>query len=342
MHISNKKIKVEGWDGMKVKIFTEGGSEIGLGHLSRCSSLYDEIINRDIEAEFIIYGKIDNVYFLEDRQISNVDWFSEDYLNDNISKEDYCIVDSYLAPKEMYKTISAKSKKALYIDDIGRLKYPKGIVVNPSLNTDDINYPENGVTKYLTGSQYIILRSSFVNTKRTNINENVKRVLITMGGSDIRDLTPLILKKICRKHSDIQFDVVIGNAFTNILEIEENKLENVQLHYNINVKIMKELMLKSDFAITAAGQTIYELLATQTPFIPIKVIDNQKYTVNSIIKHNIVERVINWNSTNLNHELLVELNRIMDYNYRLSFYEKYSKLIDGFGIKRIINELLEV
>jgi spore coat polysaccharide biosynthesis predicted glycosyltransferase SpsG len=44
-----------------------------------------------------------------------------------------------------------------------------------------------------------------------------------------------------------------------------------------------ELMVKSDLAITAAGQTIYELLATQTPFIPIKVIENQENNVNGFI-----------------------------------------------------------
>ena len=48
---------------MRVKIFTEGGKDIGLGHISRCSSLYNEIANRGIRVDFIVYGDIGKIDF---------------------------------------------------------------------------------------------------------------------------------------------------------------------------------------------------------------------------------------------------------------------------------------
>ena len=90
---------------MKVKIFTEGGGDIGLGHISRCCSLFDEVYNRGIDIDFIIYGDILNVESFIDRPVINDNWLSADYLNRNVERTDYCIVDSYLASKKLYEII---------------------------------------------------------------------------------------------------------------------------------------------------------------------------------------------------------------------------------------------
>jgi spore coat polysaccharide biosynthesis predicted glycosyltransferase SpsG len=43
---------------LKVKILTEGGKDIGLGHISRCLSLFDELLKRKISSELIINGDV--------------------------------------------------------------------------------------------------------------------------------------------------------------------------------------------------------------------------------------------------------------------------------------------
>ena len=86
---------------MKVKIFTEGGSEIGLGHISRCSALYDEVSSRGIEVEMYVYGDIGRLYLLDSRNVSTVNWLSEAFLGENIRRTDYCIIDSYLATEDL-------------------------------------------------------------------------------------------------------------------------------------------------------------------------------------------------------------------------------------------------
>lgn len=326
---------------MKVKIFTEGGSGIGLGHVSRCSSLYDEVASRGLEVEFIIYGDIEKIDLLKGRIVKNIYWLSEDYLNNSIQNTDYCIVDSYLASRELYQIIAEKSKKTLYIDDNARIEYPKGIIVNPSLSVDGLNYSKNNQNTYLLGAKHIILRSPFLNVERNTINQDVKEVLITMGGSDIRDLTPRILSSICTKYPDIKFNVVIGNAFHNVKVIESIELKNVELHYNIDAELMKKLMLKSDFAITAAGQTIHELLATQTPFIPIQVIDNQSNNIKGLKKINPDQVVIEYDDELFIRKLEIEFSAFLDYDQREEHFNLCNKKVDGIGRKRIIDNLLK-
>jgi len=325
----------------KVKIFTEGGSGMGLGHISRCSALYDEIASRGLEVEFIIYGDTEKINVFEGRIVRNINWLSEDYLNNSVQNTDYCIVDSYLASRELYQIIAEKSKKSLYIDDNARIEYPKGIIVNPSINGDDLNYAKNNENTYLLGEKYIIVRKPFLNVERVSINQVVKEVLITMGGSDIRDLTPRILNDICIKYPGIKFNVVIGNTFHNVKVIESIDHKNIELHYNIDAELLQNLMLKSDFAITAAGQTMYELLATQTPFIPIQVIDNQSNNIKGLKKINPNQVVIEYDDERFVRKLEIEFSAFLDYDRREELINLYKKKVDGIGIKRMVDELLK-
>lgn len=325
---------------MKVKIFTEGGSDIGLGHVSRCSSLYDEIAGRGIAVEFFIYGDVGSIDLLKGRTVTIVDWLSETYLNNNILNTDYCIIDSYLASEGLYQIISNRSKRTLYIDDNARIKYPKGIIVNPSLSVDDLNYCKKNENIYLLGTEFIILRRPFINSGRTGISKNVNTVLITMGGSDLRDLTSKILNGICSKYPEIKFDIVVGNDFHNINYAERIGLNNVELYHNIDAESMKMLMLKSDCAITAAGQTIYELLATQTPFIPIKVAENQSNNIKGLRRINPYQVVIDHNDEFFIEKLDKEFKIILSQFSREILINLYKKQVDGFGSKKIVNCLL--
>lgn len=324
---------------MKVKIFTEGGTDIGLGHITRCSSLYDEVKSRGIDVEFIINGDIKHIDIFNQFEVTFINWLSADYLNGCIESSDYCIVDSYLADVELYNLISMKAKKALYIDDTARIKYPFGIVVNPSLITHGIDYPKINMNTYLLGEKFIILRKPFINANRHRINKEVKQVLITMGGSDIRNLTPQIMKHVCSNYPKIKFNVVVSDTFQNIDIITSLRLSNVELHHNIDAESMKNLMIKSDIAIAAAGQTIYELLATNTPFIPIKVIENQNNNTNGLQKINPKQAVIHYDEVRIFEHLKNEFESLINLEKRLKWIEVYRNSVDGLGCKRIIDAL---
>lgn len=325
---------------MRALIFTEGGSQIGLGHISRCSSLYDELEERGIEVEFIINGDMEEFEIIKDKQYKVVNWLSKNFLTNYIKPGDYCIVDSYLAGEDLYQVISHLAKQSVFIDDNGRVKYPKGIVANPSLSTEAVKYPNKDTNCYLLGPKYIILRNSFIQIKREHAKPQIKEVLITLGGSDIHNLTPRILKQLSSKKTEIIFNVVIGNAFENIEEIKSFGSKNINFYESATAEEMKSLMLRSDFAITAAGQTIYELIATQTPFIPIKVIENQHYNILALKELDLVKSTLEHNDPFFNEKLICEVENIMELSNRINLIKKYEKVIDGLGSKRIIEALI--
>jgi len=326
---------------MKVKIFTEGGKDIGLGHISRCSSLYNEIATRGISVDFIVYGDIGKIDFLNGINIINENWLDKEYLINNTTSDDYVIVDSYKATKEIYDIISKKSKRALFIDDIGRLVYPEGIIVNPSLDSSHIEYSHSPNSILLSGPEYVILRDPFRGVKRENISNEVKRVLIMMGGTDIRGLTPLIIDNICRNMLDIEFHILSGSEDMEKINSQISKPNNITFHNNLDATQMMELMISSDLAITAAGQTIYELLATQTPFIPIKVIENQENNIKSLLEYNPEQIILRYDDLDFLSNLNKALKIYSDIEYRINYNLKYKGILDGYGSKRIIDKLMK-
>lgn len=308
----------------RVIIFTEGGDNIGFGHITRCSALYEEIESRDIEVLFVIFGKnIDDL--LKGKRYLNKDWKDREFLKKFLKEDDYIIIDSYLADIETYKFISESTKKCLYIDDNNRISYPKGIILNPVLYDDVVYKTENIV---LQGKDYIILRKEFLETNIEVVEKNID-VLITLGGTDIRNLTPKLLQIIKRINSKLKIAVVIGKAFDNIEKIEKEKNDNIEFYYNLNALEMKEIILKSKNIICGCGQSINELLYLKANFFPIVIADNQINNCKSLIKLKIVNEVSNWKDKNL------------DKKIKIFFLQGVkSKINLKNGVKKIINNFL--
>lgn len=327
---------------MTVYIFTEGGNRSGLGHISRCSSLYDELNRRGNIVEMIVLSESDQIDFLQGRQYQIINWLSETFLMDFLTSDDDCIVDSYLASKEICTVISQCARKVLFIDDNGRIEYPDGIIVNPSLHPQAVTYSEVDSNCYLIGPKYSILRPPFTKAVRESIQSDVKEVLITMGGSDLHNLTPDILRLLSAHYPSIQFNVVIGSAFHNRSQIKQMASPNISFFERITAEEMKALMLTSDLAITAAGQTIFECIATRTPFIPVQVIENQYQNLKALIEGELVEHSLVYSELGFNQKLQAAFGDMLSMDVRLRLYQKLTGVIDGQGSKRIVDALLNL
>lgn len=325
---------------MKIKIFTEGGEKIGWGHVSRCLSIYEEAKIIGEEVEFIINGDVEEVSFLKNKNITNENWVEKKNLTLEKCKDSYCVVDSYIASKEILSELSNVSKNIVFIDDNNRIDYKRGLVVNPSLSIEGLNYPKKTEIEYLWGKDYIILRKAFIDLERKDIRKQVENVIIVMGGSDIKKILPIIISGICNNYRKIKFNVVVGTS-SNLIELKKISHSNVEFYSNIDENNMKDLMLNSDVAITAAGQTIYELLATQTPFIPIKIAENQSNNLKSLQKMKLIDSWLTFDSERFMIELNNKFFEILNYKKRKERILKYKGLIDGYGAKRIIQKLIQ-
>ena len=111
---------------MKVFIITEGGKDTGLGHMTRCCSLYDAFAQRGVTPTLLLNGNTAKG-LLKNRRKIVFDWLRDNRkLFAMVRGADIAIIDSYLAPLSFYKKISGIVNIPVYLD-VDVLAFVQGI-----------------------------------------------------------------------------------------------------------------------------------------------------------------------------------------------------------------------
>jgi len=150
-------------------------------------------------------------------------------------------------------------------------------------------------------------------------------------------MTPVILPAISRHYPACKKNVVIGNAFSkeNIDRIKKSADNNTELFFNLNGKNMQQLMSDSDIAVSAAGQTLYELARTGTPTITLTVVDNQYNNALNWQKTGFVRYIGDYDNPHITDKLIEAISAISSHNSRLEMSSIGTRYVDGKGARRI-------
>ena len=326
---------------LKVAVLTEGGIGSGLGHITRCLGLYEALEEFNCSPILIVNGDDSLKNILKGKKHFLNQWTENYKDNKRLNDAQILIIDSYLANEEMYHYVSDNFPCPVFLDDNIRLKYPKGIVVNGAVYAETMNYPKNPDINYLLGSRYTPLRKTFWNVPGKIISDKITTCLIAMGGNDTRNLIPGIIALLREKFPAMHLKVIIGNSFDHISDIKKYANNSVELIYNADAKKMKEVMMTADIAISAAGQTLYELACIGLPTIAIQIADNQKGNVNGCLKAEFIEFAGKWDDKELFENILKNIQKLSDKKQRQLKSEIGQKWMDGQGSKRIAKKVLE-
>ncbi len=307
---------------MKTLFLTEGGKKIGFGHITRCKALSQALnkLKPGAEIQFIIQGNGYAGEFFKSSNVSVFNWCEQKGRTLNLVKNsDVTVIDSYLAEKSLYDFISeAVSGRLLMIDDYNRIEYPRGIVVNPSVGGDELDYPKEESTSYLLGKDYIILREEFRDIPEKKINTEIKRVLVTFGGSEHgKDLQGKVVTFL---ESQFGFEV-------NVVDTCKKR---------IDADSMLKLMLDTDLCISGGGQTLYELAAVGVPTIAVCFAENQELNLKSLRQNLFIENAGWYNGPDLSLNIAESVNVLQSHRERQKRKKSGNALVDRNGAIRII------
>ncbi|TCT14038.1 UDP-2,4-diacetamido-2,4,6-trideoxy-beta-L-altropyranose hydrolase [Natranaerovirga pectinivora] len=316
---------------MRVIIRADGGSNIGMGHIMRTSVIAQKLQ----EFSEVIYvckkgNEFENgIQYLKKQGYEVRETDRVNIISDlSLLKGNCLITDSYDIDEKYFALTKDIFPITGYIDDLNQYKLNVDFVINQNIYAQDLIYDVCTNTQLFLGPQYALLRDEFLNPPKNRINKNIKNIIITLGGCDTQNLTGEIIENLYRDFSDIVFHVVVGPGFRNT-ELRKLELENVKLYYNPK---MVEIMLKSDLAISACGSTLYELAACGIPTIGVIVAENQKRAALKMKELGIIELAEE-------HSALKQAIKVLDYNKRKKMSQYLNKLVDGFGAKRISEEI---
>lgn len=326
---------------MKISILTEGSSEFGFGHVTRCLSLYQAFDARDLRVQLIVNGDSSIESLLVNVDYIILDWVNDcDKLYNFLSMSDIVVVDSYHADAGFYKKLSQRVPLLVCIDDNKRLSYPKGIVVNGSIFADKLDYPPLEGVDYLLGSEYIPLRREFWMVPNKIIDESVRSIMITFGGDDIRNLTAPVLEMLVENYPDVNKKVVIGAGFKMVSVIEDLVDDKSDLIYYPDANIMRGVMLESDIVVSGGGQTLYELARVGVPVVAVGLALNQLHNLDYWQRTGFIEYAGFWDDNNLISNVKDKIELLRDKDVRLFKSGKGKSFVDGRGAVRIVGYCL--
>lgn len=232
---------------MPVKILCDAFVTSGLGHVRRCEKILSFIEKLGVEASLYLH-KQDNISaFLE-----------------GVGNDDFLIADSYCLNSKDFYLLKEKAKSLMVIEDEEHAKgfYPK--------NTKIMNFTLNALKHYNHASKDHYLGVGFYPVDARfaydrPINTENKEVLITLGGSEQKTL-----KEIVKILENKNVNLHIISSY-----IPKNSPKNTHYYSPLNPLEFSSLMKSCACAISAAGQTLYELALSQTPSLILPIASNQ-------------------------------------------------------------------
>ncbi len=262
---------------------------------------------------------------------------------DSCDNPGWCVIDGYHFRNEYIEQISSKGWRLLLIDDLcDRYSYSADVVLNGNFYAKELQYPPSPKVHYLLGPQYALLRKEFSSARSICTGKccpnTAKKLLITLGGSDIAKLTPLILKALSFiKDLNFEIKVVIGPAssFTCHSFYDDSFKHSVEFIYG--TENMADLMSWADMAISAGGSTCLELACMGVPFLVTEVADNQKKVVNWLVRQGLAKNIYTpGNYNNLEDIGFIIRSFASDKNKRQQIQDRLISLVDGQGSMRAV------
>jgi len=300
---------------LNIAFFTEAGSTRGMGHLVRSFSIASTFKQYKHNIDFFLDSDIKYTQF------KNIKYFKWD--NIILEKQyDIIVIDSYIATLKIYNHFVQNCKLAMFIDDYGRLNYPKGIVVNfaPKANIYFKNIDKN----YLLGLKYIPIRKELQNIKQ----KKDKSIFIMLGGADIKNLSIEILKVL--NNTNTKKNIVINNR-SQLLRAK--KYKNCNILYKPTATTLYNTMAKSSLAITTASMSVYELAFLRIPTIIFSVAQNQATGIKQFLDYKLAFKSIDITKNSWKKQLYNIINNKIDF--------KIANSIDKNGTKRIYNQTIK-
>jgi spore coat polysaccharide biosynthesis predicted glycosyltransferase SpsG len=247
------------------------------------------------------------------------------------------IVDSYDIDADYVAALRRTGALIVAFDDLAAVRTSAHVVVNGAAGAETLAYePATPDTRILAGASYALLHKAFWNVPARHVARIATRVLVAVGGADPCRALPRIVHALDVVSERIETTAVIGPFFPR------DRSELLPERYVHRVRFVDtpddllQLMLDADIAVSAGGQTLYELAATGTPAVAVEVASNQGFQIRGLAAAGVVFDAGQLSDRDFDARLSTAVERLLS---DVAAREKMSvcgrRLVDGRGAARV-------
>ncbi len=260
--------------------------KIGLGHLRRCLTLADALRSLGYQPAFALAGDdlalslVETAGYPAKRLDSNTREPAATFALLQAFAAVAVIIDDYALSVDTINAIASANVTTLALDDFGNHSLKVDLVWNGAAKTTPDAYAKIPAEHRLLGPTFALLASPFATLQDRTLAKSPRRVLITFGGSDPLNLTATAVELTRALMPDATLDVVIGPLATAPFASDIRATDQIVIHRAPSD--LAALIATADLAITAGGQTCYELAAGGVPSVAVEVAANQRVNLQAL------------------------------------------------------------
>lgn len=273
---------------MKLLIRADASPEIGTGHVMRCLALAQAWQE---EGGGVVFLSTASSPLIEKRlrqegvhlvALHDAEAWSHTLAAITAERPDWVVLDGYSFTPGHHLEVRNLGPRLLVIDDYAHLpRYEADLVLNQNFGAETLHYIGGPYTKFLLGPFYALLRREFRQGPRPRkASAPVRRLLLTLGGSDPDNYTLRVLTALEQVPGPLDITVVAGahnhhgSALARAARVSCHEVRLLKAPMD-----MARLMAEADLAIAGGGATMWELLHLGVPSLFLCLADNQKPAV---------------------------------------------------------------
>jgi UDP-2,4-diacetamido-2,4,6-trideoxy-beta-L-altropyranose hydrolase len=236
----------------------------------------------------------------------------------------------------------AGSARLLVVDDHGLAgRWPADIVLNPNLSATVGAYRGRTAARLLAGPRFALLRREFAAPPPPrDPRAPVRRVLVTMGGTDPAGMTPRVLRALqLPDFAGLEIEVLAGSVAAAKAALEAAGDDRARVHVTVGATDVAARMARAHLAVTAGGVTCAELVNRGVPSIAVIVADNQRDAAGVLGAAGAVD-LLGWHADVHDDAIATALLRLAgDPDARAAMLDAGRGLLDGVGAGRVADAL---
>lgn len=337
---------------------TTAGKGIGLGHLRRCLTLAHELAARGFEPRFWLDGDAVALELVRAAGYGSVavsgaarepEWSRAQVARERPAA---LVADSYALDETYFRTLRP-AVLLLVIDDLADRALEADLVQNGAIDAATLPYrlgPGPGLgpepaCRTLFGPAYALLRPSFRDLRRgVPFRPAVERILVTLGGADPAGHTDAVVQHLLGALAEaVMIEVVLGPLFGTAETLEmlaQAHPGRVRLHRA--PPDLAPLLREADLAVSAGGQTTFELAAAGVPAVALELAGNQRVLLAGFARAGTLLAIGEAAAPEMGARLTEAVGRLCrDPALRRRMSEAGPALVDGRGAERVATALSE-
>jgi len=325
----------------KIAILCKAGFSTGMGHVYRQIRLGKVLRSRGMDIEFFVTDHPPSIELLRRENFPPKIVADKDDLPGKMDTAiDLVLLDIQDTGKDFILALRNRSQKVMSFEDLGEGRNFVDLLVDCNLEPEQAQYLKSPV-KALFGLPYSVLAEEFgqFHLQEKIFSESLESILVTMGGTDPNNVTLKLAEYFLQSKKQTGITFIAGPGFKEAPALIElvSSMKSFQVLSQPNN--MAELLFNHQTVFCSGGVTLHEALTVGTPaFVISQVIAQQEKT-----------RPLEKLGAAIDLGLAKDfdpnkISRIWDMTQDQleSMGRNGKKLIDGKGIVRVADEIIEL